>query len=127
LQRDAAVALDGGRPHPLVGSAIGVIDDQQRDAFHFRRRGETQDGLALTESADALISPAFQADLVRRAGDLQRAFVLLRFGSRARLRFGDDLARIPLYGPIESLNVSVAAGVVLFEWKRRCAPMNSLR
>ena len=31
----------------------------------------------------------------------------------------DVLVRIPMSGPIPSLNVSVAAGVVLFEWKRR--------
>ncbi len=31
----------------------------------------------------------------------------------------DILVRIPLVGKISSLNVSVAAGVVLFEWKRR--------
>jgi 23S rRNA (guanosine2251-2'-O)-methyltransferase len=32
----------------------------------------------------------------------------------------DVLVRIPLAGRISSLNVSVAAGIVLFEWKRRC-------
>jgi 23S rRNA (guanosine2251-2'-O)-methyltransferase len=31
----------------------------------------------------------------------------------------DDLARIPLYGPVESLNVSVAAAVVLYEAVRQ--------
>jgi 23S rRNA (guanosine2251-2'-O)-methyltransferase len=31
----------------------------------------------------------------------------------------DVLVRIPMAGTIPSLNVSVAAGVVLFEWKRR--------
>lgn len=31
----------------------------------------------------------------------------------------DLLVRIPVTGPIASLNVSVAAGVVLFEWRRR--------
>lgn len=31
----------------------------------------------------------------------------------------DVLVRIPMAGKIASLNVSVAAGVVLFEWKRR--------
>ncbi|MGH9663993.1 MAG: 23S rRNA (guanosine(2251)-2'-O)-methyltransferase RlmB, partial [Bryobacteraceae bacterium] len=31
----------------------------------------------------------------------------------------DVLIRIPMSGNIASLNVSVAAGVVLFEWKRR--------
>ncbi|MGE5647725.1 MAG: 23S rRNA (guanosine(2251)-2'-O)-methyltransferase RlmB [Acidobacteriota bacterium] len=33
----------------------------------------------------------------------------------------DFLVRIPLAGKISSLNVSVAAGIVLFEWKRRLA------
>jgi 23S rRNA (guanosine2251-2'-O)-methyltransferase len=33
----------------------------------------------------------------------------------------DVLVRIPIAGKISSLNVSVAAGVVLFEWKRRRA------
>jgi 23S rRNA (guanosine2251-2'-O)-methyltransferase len=31
----------------------------------------------------------------------------------------DVLVRIPMAGKISSLNVSVAAGVVLFDWKRR--------
>lgn len=31
----------------------------------------------------------------------------------------DDLARVPLYGPVESLNVSVAAAVVLYEAARQ--------
>ncbi|MCC7499886.1 MAG: 23S rRNA (guanosine(2251)-2'-O)-methyltransferase RlmB [Bryobacterales bacterium] len=31
----------------------------------------------------------------------------------------DVLVRIPMSGPVSSLNVSVAAGIVLFEWKRR--------
>lgn len=33
----------------------------------------------------------------------------------------DFLLRIPMAGPISSLNVSVATGVVLFEWRRRAA------
>jgi 23S rRNA (guanosine2251-2'-O)-methyltransferase len=31
----------------------------------------------------------------------------------------DEIVRIPMSGEIASLNVSVAAGIVLFEWKRR--------
>jgi 23S rRNA (guanosine2251-2'-O)-methyltransferase len=33
----------------------------------------------------------------------------------------DFLVRIPMAGQVASLNVSVAAGVMLFEWKRRVA------
>lgn len=40
----------------------------------------------------------------------------LRLHTRRRC---DELLRIPVEGPIASLNVSVAAGIVLFEWKRR--------
>jgi 23S rRNA (guanosine2251-2'-O)-methyltransferase len=31
----------------------------------------------------------------------------------------DTVIRIPMAGRVSSLNVSVAAGVVLFEWRRR--------
>jgi 23S rRNA (guanosine2251-2'-O)-methyltransferase len=34
----------------------------------------------------------------------------------------DVLVRIPMAGAVSSLNVSVAAGVVLFEWRRRHVP-----
>lgn len=37
----------------------------------------------------------------------------------------DGLVRIPMSGKIASLNVSVAAGVALFEWKRRLKPDRS--
>jgi 23S rRNA (guanosine2251-2'-O)-methyltransferase len=37
-------------------------------------------------------------------------------------RHCDVLVRIPMSGKISSLNVSVAAGIVLFEWKRRRSP-----
>ncbi len=38
----------------------------------------------------------------------------------------DVLVRIPMTGPVSSLNVSVAAGVILFEWRRREAAKQPL-
>lgn len=38
----------------------------------------------------------------------------------------DVLVRIPMAGAVSSLNVSVAAGVVLFEWRRRAQAMARL-
>ncbi len=37
----------------------------------------------------------------------------------------DVLVRIPMAGPVSSLNVSVAAGVVLFEWRRRVPALSA--
>jgi 23S rRNA (guanosine2251-2'-O)-methyltransferase len=37
----------------------------------------------------------------------------------------DVLVRIPMAGPISSLNVSVAAGIVLFDWRRKAGPMDA--
>ena len=37
-------------------------------------------------------------------------------------RHCDFLLRIPMAGQIASLNVSVAAGIVLFDWRRRLPP-----
>ena len=51
---DATIALDGGRPHPLVRRAIGMVDHQQRDPLHLRRSGEAQHRLALAVRAETL-------------------------------------------------------------------------
>ena len=39
----------------------------------------------------------------------------------------DVLVRIPMAGAVSSLNVSVAAGIVLFEWRRRISGFQSGR
>jgi 23S rRNA (guanosine2251-2'-O)-methyltransferase len=54
-----------------------------------------------------------------------RVSCLLVFGGEGRglhrlaREATDELARIPLHGPVESLNVAVAAGIVLFEAARQ--------
>ena len=71
-----------------------MIHDQQRHAFHFRGRGETQDGFARSRRSDALEHPVLDAGLVRWTDHFERAFVFERFGSSTVLRFGDDLPRV---------------------------------
>ena len=53
LQRDAALALERRRPHPLIGRAIGMVDDEQRDAFDLGRRHEAQHRLAAARATPA--------------------------------------------------------------------------
>ena len=71
-----------------------MIDDQQRDALHFRRCGEAQDRLARAERSGALEGPVLHAGFVGGRDDFERAFVLERFRARPVLRFGDDLPRV---------------------------------
>jgi 23S rRNA (guanosine2251-2'-O)-methyltransferase len=41
------------------------------------------------------------------------------------IRISDHLAKIPMFGEIESLNVSVSTGVILYEAiRQRSAPVN---
>jgi tRNA G18 (ribose-2'-O)-methylase SpoU len=42
--------------------------------------------------------------------------------SKASLALCDEIVEIPMYGKKESLNVSVAAGIVMFEIKRKSEP-----
>ena len=63
LKRDASFALQRRRPHPLIGRAIGMVDDEQRDTFDLRRRDEAEHGLAAAVRAEALEEPRLSATL----------------------------------------------------------------
>ena len=69
-----------------------MIDNQQGDAFHFRRRGESQHGLAAAMRSQPLEGPALVGDFAFRVDNLQQSFVSLRRGVGTALRFLDDLA-----------------------------------
>src|SRR5215468_1575467 len=42
LKRDLPLAIDRGRPHPLIGRTIRMVDDKKRDAFDLRRGCKSQ-------------------------------------------------------------------------------------
>jgi 23S rRNA (guanosine2251-2'-O)-methyltransferase len=78
----------------------------------------------LRDSGLALVAATEHASLSYTAADLTRPLAIV-MGSEdkgifdANLRLCTDRVRIPITGTIESLNVSVAAGVMLFETLRQ--------
>src|ERR1039458_8606348 len=94
LQCDTPVALQRRCPHPLIGSPILMIDDQQRHALHLGRRRESQNSLTSSIRPDALEHPALQTNLVARSNHLKRPLILLRFGQPPLLRLRNNLPGI---------------------------------
>jgi len=80
----------------------------------------------LRDSGLALVAATEHASLSYTAADLTRPLAIV-MGSEekgifeANLRLCTDKVRIPITGTIESLNVSVAAGIMLFEALRQRA------
>ncbi len=58
LRGDAALAVDRGRPHPLIGRAIRIVQHQQRHALHIGWRREPDDDFAVPVRAETLVGPA---------------------------------------------------------------------
>jgi hypothetical protein len=88
LQRDAAIALDRRRPHPLIGRAVGMVDDEDRDALHFGGNGKAQDHPAVAvqprrRASSAIAIAPFEPNTCRMPSKLG-----LRVDSP--LRFGND-------------------------------------
>src|SRR5690606_41312956 len=64
-------------PHPLVGRAVGMVDDEEGDAADLRRGGEADDHLALAVRTDPLVDPALLAGLALGFERLEDTFVAL--------------------------------------------------
>lgn len=151
VRRGCVVALEGvGNPHNLGGilrtcAHFGIAAVVVPDARSLAGGAAVRTAEGGAEFVDVLDAPAF-ADTVRafraagwrvvtttsHAGqDLYRSPLpekcLLLFGeeggglSAATLAGGDLCVRVPGTGKVESLNVSVTAGVLLGEWWRQHA------
>ncbi len=118
------VAPNTGFALLLIGVALWLLNSPRR-----KRRGLEQ-LVALFPIGVALISLlgyAYSAEGMYGLGELQRmtlptAIVVGAEGSGLRRLVrerGDRLVRIPMGGNVDSLNVSVAAGVVLYEVVRQ--------
>src|SRR5262249_56945066 len=93
LERDATVTLDRRCPHPLIRRAVRVIDDEQRDTFHFGRRREPQHGLAAAVRSEPFERPPLVAHLALRVEHLQQSFIALRLRVGPLLRLLHYLPR----------------------------------
>src|SRR4051794_28582653 len=71
-----------------------MIDDEQGHAFHFRRRLEGDDDLALPMRSEPLEAPLLLCFVPALADGLQHSFVTLGLRVGAFLRFIDDLAGV---------------------------------
>ena len=96
LQRDPPVALDGRRPQPLIRRAIGMVHDEQRDAFHFRWRRESENGFGTAVRSEPFERPSLVGNLALGVKHLQHAFIALCRALAAALRLHDDLSRVRL-------------------------------
>src|SRR5579864_3658767 len=94
LQSDALLAADLRAPHPLIAGAIGMVYDQQADALHLRRRGEAQNGLAITKRTQPVKRPTLGSNAVTASDHLQSALVVLGFGALPALHLLHDLAGV---------------------------------
>ena len=94
LKGDATLPGERRRPHPLIGGAIGMIEDQQRDALDLGGRRETEHRFAVAVRAQPLVLPPLVADLPAPVDHLERALVALGLGLCTTLRLTHDLAGV---------------------------------
>lgn len=109
-QRSVSVTADAIKTSAGALSRIQVCREKSlEEALHFLKdSGVTLVGA--TEKSDTLMSEGgYQGPLAIIMGAEDRGL------SDASLKSCDQLVRIPLFGEIGSLNVSVAAGILLYE------------
>ena len=114
-------------PETVRGSVGTLFKLPVADGHDGARRSR---GLARSTSASSSrrprrAEPCWEADL---AGPVAVVVGNERYGvSRAWLDAADEAVSVPMPGPTDSLNVAVAAGVVLFEAARQRALIASIR
>ncbi len=114
---EAAIQTSSGAaesvPYLMVTNLARTIDTLQEHGFHVIG--------AADESADDLYAAALDGRIAWVLGAEGKG---LRRLTRERC---DRLVRIPMHGQVESLNVSVAAGVILYETLRQRQRLNRVQ
>jgi hypothetical protein len=73
-----------------------MVQHEQRDSFHFRRRSESQHDFAVPMRSHAVILPSLLGDFAFGVDNLQGPFISLRLRRRAALSLIYDLAGVLL-------------------------------
>src|SRR5262249_54972445 len=94
LKSDAAIALLGRDPHPLVGSPVGMIDYKKGHSLDVRRGHETQFRLTVSVHPEPVIRPALLADSLAGIDYFERAFIMFGLRLGAVLNFSHYLTRV---------------------------------
>src|SRR5437899_570676 len=102
-----------------LASGIGLVEAVATPRAEASERGARLRGRGLL-----VLATAADAEVAYDRADLRRPFALLLGREGAGLpdelvRAADQRLAIPLRGPVESLNVGVAAGILLFEAARQ--------
>lgn len=116
VPRDRAAGLTAAVRRSSAGASetvpLAVVTNLARTLERMAEAGLWRLGLA-GEATDSLYQARMDGPLVLVAGGEEKGL------RRLTRRHCDALVRIPMAGSVESLNVSVAAGVALFEARRR--------
>jgi 23S rRNA (guanosine2251-2'-O)-methyltransferase len=116
IPKDRSAAVDGAARKVAAGAAefvpVATVTNIARTLGALKERGIW------------VVGTDGEADQSLYAADLKRPLAIVLGAEGAGMRrltreHCDFLVRIPMFGQVESLNVSVAAGVVLFEARRQ--------
>jgi TrmH family RNA methyltransferase len=119
-----AVVLGQGCADPYNGKVVRASMGSLFRLPVFRRDLEETTAEWKREGGKVLVT-ALRNESARYTSRLYEGSVAIVIGNEARgvsdaiLEMADDLVHIPLYGPAESLNAAVAAGIMLYEAQRQ--------
>src|SRR6266581_1747277 len=123
----AALRARGTRVHRMTDGLVATLSEAEasQGLLALARRPTLEEVVRRVRGRGLLVlATAADADVAYDRADLRRPFALLLGREGAGLpdelvRAADQRLAIPMRGPVESLNVGVAAGILLFEAARQ--------